>query len=145
MRRRFSPHCTVPAVLSKSTHTARAPLRCSRSPTHGRHTHTIVTFLISSSSSSLCSSLTSRDSTPPPATSPLSPPVHPPASKKCTFDAAFPSPLPCYPSSPLDDEAPDWIEVRHRVLLFKEWREKRRRGDKEEGCSLMRVALETPA
>ena len=97
------------------------------------------------SSSSVCSSLTSRDSTPPPATSPLSPPVHPPASKKCTFDAAFPSPPPCYPSSPLDDEASDWIEVRHRVLLFKEWREKRRRGDKEEGCSLMRVALETPA
>ena len=94
----------------------------------------------SSSSSSVCSSLTSRDTTPPPATSPLSPPVHPPASKKCTFDAAFPSPPPCYPSSPLDDEVPDWIEVRHRVLLFKEWREKRRRGDKEEGCSLMRGA-----
>ena len=65
--------------------------------------------------------------------------------EKFTFDAAFPSPPPCYPSSPLDDEASDWIEVRHRVLLFKKWREKRRRGDKEEGCSLMRVALETPA
>ena len=49
------------------------------------------------SSSSVCSSLTSRDSTPPPATSPLSPPVHPPASKKCTFDAAFPSPPPLLP------------------------------------------------